>query len=71
MSDSVLLNLVATGHAIDHANKRESWTCSCLACRFTKEYKIKVQEKNGEIGEMTVAEAIVETLGKQGKTLSI
>jgi len=66
MSNATLLNVIAAGHAMSHANKKEPWHCHCLACKFTKEYKINVRKEDGTIGEATIAEALLETLKQQG-----
>lgn len=71
MTDATLLNIIATGHALKHADQKEPWTCQCIACRFTKEYKLKVQSDNGEIKDMTLADAIITTLNNQGLQLSL
>ncbi len=67
MSDSTLLSLVATSHAIKHANLKEPWLCNCIACRFVKEYKIC--EENDDIN--TWAEAIVESMNTKGYTINL
>jgi len=66
MSDATLLNLIAAGHAMGHARNKEIWFCNCLACKFTKEYKISVQENDGSISETTMGDVLVETLRKEG-----
>lgn len=66
MSNATLLNFIATGHAMSYASKKEAWTCDCLACKFTKEYKFDVQNDDGTIVETTVAEALLKTLKQQG-----
>jgi hypothetical protein len=58
MSNAALLNTIAIAHAMSHANKKESWTCECLACKFTKE-------------EATFAEVLLDTLKQQGYETSI
>ena len=66
MGNATLLNVIAASHAMSHAGKKEAWFCSCLACRFTKEYKFPVKEKDGTIREGTVAETLLESMEKQG-----
>ena len=71
MSNATLLNIIAAGHAMSHGNKKEAWTCDCLACKFTKEYKLAVHNDDGTIEETTVAEALIETLKQQGYEIPI
>lgn len=66
MSNATLLNIIAIGHAMSHANKKEAWTCDCLACKFTKEYKFPVKNDDGIVGEATVADTLLETLKQEG-----
>lgn len=66
MGNATMLNMIAAGHAMGHAEKKEPWTCQCLACRFTKEYKLRVQEANGDIKDMTIAEALLKSMAEQG-----
>ena len=66
MSNATWLQMVAQAHAMSHANKKESWTCECLACRFTKEFKYVIQNEDGTIGEATAADAMLETLRQEG-----
>ena len=61
-----MLHFIATGHALEHAKNKESWHCSCLACRFTKEFKIPVQEDDGTLRDATIAEAVLNSLEQQG-----
>lgn len=61
-----MLHFIATSHALKHAKNNESWHCYCLACRFTKEFKISVQEDDGTIRDVTVAEAVLNSLEEQG-----
>lgn len=64
--NATLLNIIATGHAMGHAKNKEAWTCECLACKFTKEYKHHVQQADGSIVEATVADALLKTMKEQG-----
>ena len=66
MSNSTMLQLIATSHALKHAKNNENWNCYCLACRFTKEFKILVQEDDGTIRNATFAEAVLNSLEQQG-----
>ena len=60
MSNATLLNVIATSHAINHAKNGEPWYCQCFACRFTKEYRLLLEDK-----EITVAEVIKQVLCEQ------
>ena len=65
-NNAMLLNMIATRHAMSHAENKEAWTCECLACKFTKEYKFQVREADGKIVEATVAETLLETMKERG-----
>ncbi len=71
MGNNTVLNIIATGHAMDHSSKNEPWYCQCLACKFMKEYKFPVQEDDGTIRDGTVAEAIIDFLEKEDYKISI
>lgn len=66
MSNAAVLNFIATGHALNHAHKKEAWFCDCFACRFTKEYKFPVHKKDGTIVLATVADSLLQSLEEQG-----
>ena len=61
-----LLNVIAAGHAMGHAAKKEDWTCECLACKFTKEFKIYIKEDDGTIETTTVADMLLQTMREKG-----
>jgi len=66
MGNATLLNIIAASHAMGHAQKKEGWSCQCLACKFTKEYKVHVRQDDGTIVEATVADALLESMKQQG-----
>jgi hypothetical protein len=66
MSNATTLHFIATSHALTHATNNEGWFCECLACSFTKDYKILVQQEDGTIEETTVADAVLKSLEQQG-----
>ena len=68
--NSSLLRVIATGHAMSHAVNNEPWLCQCLACRFTKEYKILVQEDES-VKEATVADSLLVTMRDAGYNTQI
>lgn len=65
-SNSTLLNVIAAGHAMGHAARKEAWTCECLACKFTKEFKIHIKKNDGTIAEVTMADTLLETMKEEG-----
>jgi hypothetical protein len=66
MNNETTLHLIATNHAMAYAEKHEPWQCDCIACKFTKEYKIPVLQENGTIKEITMAETLTQVLNEQG-----
>lgn len=66
MGNATMLHIIAAGHAMTHAKKREGWLCQCLACKFTKEYKIPVRNEDGTIREATHAEFLLKCMQEQG-----
>lgn len=65
-NNAMLLNIIAAGHAMGHAEKQEAWTCECLACKFTKEFKFQVQKDDGTIEDATMADALLKSMKEQG-----
>jgi len=66
MSNETTLYLIATHHAMEHADRHEPWQCDCLACKFMKEYRIPVHQDDGTIKEITMAETLTQVLNEQG-----
>jgi hypothetical protein len=64
--NATLLHVIAAGHAMGHAEKKEAWTCECLACKFTREYKFPVRRDDGTIVEETMADSLLKTMKEQG-----
>lgn len=60
---SGVLHLIATNHAMSSVQRNEPWICQCIACRFTKEYKLFDGEENEE---ETFADTLISTLKQEG-----
>lgn len=55
---TTLFRFIATGHAMNSLKNNEPWLCQCIACRFTKEYKI--------LDEETFAKTLIDALKEEG-----
>ncbi len=66
MENATFLHLVATNHAMSHAKRQEPWLCDCIACRFSKEYKVTVQNDDGTFEDVTFADVLLRQLAEQG-----
>jgi hypothetical protein len=71
MNNEAAFHLIATFHAMESAEKGDPWSCQCIACKFTKEFKIPVKKEDGGLAETTMGEALLTSLRSQGYAVSI